>query len=123
MTVESDSDYAQAMVTGRWKPRANVRIVIRARRLFHKAALHTRISFVHVDGYTGEYLNTRADRLAALGANCMTRRSNIASVFDVLGAGLADADATHNPTTSYDGFNVDPRRRQPALFTRALPHS
>ena len=122
VTIQYGSTYAKAMTTGQWRPRTNIRMVLKVRRMYYHAIADTTISFEHVDGHSGDYLNTRADRLANLGALCTTRGASNRSDADAIDLGFSEAFSDPDPSLAFGGLDVDGRRHQPALPSSAHPH-
>jgi ribonuclease HI len=61
VTIYSDSEYAIGLLTKKWKARANVEAVERARAMARECG---RFRMVKVAGHSGHAENERADRLA-----------------------------------------------------------
>ena len=94
--VQSDSTYAQKVTLGEWRPCKNIRLIVFTRRLYKMARSTTNIRFTHVYGHSGDRMNHRADRLAAMGAHSITLSASLPSarvaVADGISRGLADID-------------------------------
>jgi len=65
VTIYTDSMYAMSMVTGKWKPSTNHRLVNSAKELVDR--LGDKVNFVHVRAHMDLLWNETADRLAKQG--------------------------------------------------------
>ena len=67
-----DSTYAFGIASGGQRPKTNFRLAITARDCYRRLMATTTTTFRHIDSHTGDTLNERADRLAAVGAQFRT---------------------------------------------------
>eukprot|EP00959_Pyramimonas_sp_CCMP1952_P412069 8634773-Pyramimonas_sp.AAC.1 len=75
--LEYDSTYAADVIRRRVRPRRNLTLVLRSRRILDR--VRSPIAWKKVSSHTGHYLSERADQLAARGAAGMSVQG--ASVF------------------------------------------
>ena len=64
--LEYDSAYAADVIRRLARPRRNLTLVLRSRRILDRVRFH--IDWVQINSHTGKFQNERADQLAACGA-------------------------------------------------------
>ena len=67
--IRYDSQYAESMTRGKWRPKKNIKLITSARNILAQTeGTGTKVWWEHVKGHSGDKWNDRADELADQGA-------------------------------------------------------